>query len=603
MLHDTLMARARAGEHVLILPPGTFRLQVPLVFDKSFSGTDEAPVVIRGAPEGSTLSGGRPVGDWRNVGDDGVAVDPRLPAVSRPYVRIAGLPPEAFPALPPEMPRGFGRSPVDPPPLLYFRGEPMPQARWPDAGYLRITSLPEGEQGRIFGFTEPPPAGLGLESDPWLSGYWYHDYADERVPAAAIDVGQRTIRLGPIPLHYGMRVGQRFAVENALSALDRPGEWYLDRERRLLYFWPPAPIAEGDVELAWAPVLLRIEGARHLRIEGVRLERARTNAVLMQDVDDVILRDCEIRGTGANAVTVAGTRSGLERCSIRSVGAAGVVLSGGDRQTLSPAANFVRDSEIADFARLTRTYAPGIVMDGVGQIASRNRIHGAPHSGIRFAGNDHVIEGNLLYDLMHETGDAGAIYTGRDWTARGTLIRDNTLCNLYSPFPGGAKGVYLDDLASGISIMDNRFHNVQDAIFIGGGSDNIVARNIVVGGQRPITLDARGLTWAKDKLFAPRPSGWDMRARLEQVPWSQEPYASRYPALLLIFGDEPGVPKRNIIDSNRLLGTKVMQLDKLVIDRQLVINNTEGSHSEFEMGQLFPTVCLDSAGYAELTTR
>ena len=44
---------------------------------------------------------------------------------------------------------------------------------------------------------------------------------------------------------------------------------------------------------------------------------------------------------------------------------------------------------------------------------------------IVFGGNEHLIEFNEIHDVCHESNDAGAIYGGRDWTMRGTVIRYN----------------------------------------------------------------------------------------------------------------------------------------------------------------------------------
>ena len=40
----------------------------------------------------------------------------------------------------------------------------------------------------------------------------------------------------------------RFYVENALEELDQPGEWCLDSEEGVLYFWPPTgSVEDADV--------------------------------------------------------------------------------------------------------------------------------------------------------------------------------------------------------------------------------------------------------------------------------------------------------------------------------------------------------------------
>ena len=59
----------------------------------------------------------------------------------------------------------------------------------------------------------------------------------------------------------------------------------------------------------------------------------------------------------------------------------------------------------ADCARWRRVYTPGISLQGVGNRASHNLIHNAPHMAMGFGGNDHLTEFNELDHLCAETGD------------------------------------------------------------------------------------------------------------------------------------------------------------------------------------------------------
>jgi hypothetical protein len=59
---------------------------------------------------------------------------------------------------------------------------------------------------------------------------------------------------------------------------------------------------------------------------------------------------------------------------------------------------------------------PPIRFDGVGTNVSHNHMHDTPHNVITFTGNNHNIEYNRIHDAVQDTGDAGAIYTGKDWT-------------------------------------------------------------------------------------------------------------------------------------------------------------------------------------------
>ena len=103
----------------------------------------------------------------------------------------------------------------------------------------------------------------------------------------------------------------------------------------------------------------------------------------------------------------------------------GIVLSGGDRQNLTPANDIIRNSIVTRFGVDNPAYRPGIAIFGVGMTVEGCAIGNGPHSGIMIAGNDNQIERNELYSLVQETRDAGAIYMGRDWTNRGNVFAKN----------------------------------------------------------------------------------------------------------------------------------------------------------------------------------
>ena len=116
--------------------------------------------------------------------------------------------------------------------------------------------------------------------------------------------------------------------------------------------------------------------------------------------------------------------------------------------------------------------------------------------GIHFSGNDHVIEGNELFNVCHESNDAGAMYAGRDWSMRGTVIRRNFLHHINGFEGRGCVGVYLDDMFCGTEITQNVFYQVTRAAFIGGGRDCTVADNVFVDCTRALHIDARAMNWA-----------------------------------------------------------------------------------------------------------
>jgi hypothetical protein len=438
---------------------------------------------------------------------------------------------------------------------LFFQDRPMTVARWPNQGFTHIVEVVGGQpydiRGTVgdrvgkFTYEGDRPKRWAGEKDVWVHGYWFWDWSDQRHKVESIDTERRIISVAP-PYHgYGYRKGQWFYAFNILAELDSPGEWYLDRETGILYFWPPAPIDQGTAVVSMLPSLLTLRDTSYVTIRGVILEAARGTAVTISGGTRNQVVGCTIRNLGGYGISVAGgTQNGVVGCDIYETGDGGISLVGGDRKTLTPARHYAENNHIHHYSRWNRMYQPAISMSGVGNRAAHNLIHDAPHEAIAFSGNDHVIEFNEIHNVCSESNDAGAIYCGRDWTMRGTVIRNNFLHHITGFEQRGCVGVYLDDMLCGIKIQGNVFYRVTRAAFIGGGRDNIIENNIFVDCDPAVHIDARALNWASDIVDT------TMKNNLLAMPYQQPPWSDRYPELLRILQDDPAAPKGNVVARN-----------------------------------------------------
>ena len=66
---------------------------------------------------------------------------------------------------------------------------------------------------------------------------------------------------------------------------------------------------------------------------------------------------------------------------------------------------------MTNYARIRRTYTPGVGWLGVGFYVGECSLSNGPHSGILGFGNDGLFENNLLRDLAYEATDSGAWYS------------------------------------------------------------------------------------------------------------------------------------------------------------------------------------------------
>ena len=540
----------------VVVRGGTYSIEQPLEFTIGDSGTKDAPISYRAAPGKSVrLLGGKVVTNWKPVTDADLLG--KLDESARGQVKQADLRTLGI--------TDFG-SPSGGGVELFFNGEPMTVSRWPNEGFVPIVNV-LGETERdvrgtkgcaegIFEYEGERPKRWVAERDAWVHGYWFWDWAEQRHKIKSIDTEKRSIEIQP-PYHgYGYRKGQWFYAFNLLSEIDRPGEWYVDRENGVLYFWPPSPVEEGEAIVSVLPTMVTLKDVSHFALRGFTIEAVRGAAITMSGGAENRIVACTIRNVGGWAVTVSGGRGhGVVGCDMYQMGGGGISLSGGNRTTLTPAGHFAENNHIHHYARVKRVYQPGITLQGVGNRAAHNLIHNAPHMGMGFGGNDHLIEFNEMHSVCYESNDAGAIYTGRNWTMRGTIIRHNYLHHINGFRGRGCVGVYLDDMFCGTEISGNLFYRVTRAAFIGGGRDCIVKNNLFVDCNPSLHIDARALGWAHGHSDMWIKEGRE-KGTLSGIRYKEPPYSERYPELVNILDDEPAAPKGNRVSCNVSFGGK-----------------------------------------------
>ncbi len=537
-----------AGGVTVEIRGGVYELATPLKFSTEDSGEAYAPVVYRARPgEEVRLVGGVEIKSFRPVAD--AAVLKRLDESARGKVLQADL--NALGVQ--DFGQAVGLNRLE----LFFQDKPMTLARWPNEGFVRIVDLVGGAPHRIHGipgdkigrftYEGDRPTRWLTEKDVWLHGYWFWDWADQRQRVESIDPARRVIAVSP-PYHsYGYRKNQWYYALNLLPELDSPGEWYLDRASGILYFWPPAPLEQGKVLASVIPSLITLEKAAHLTFSGLTLEACRGTAIEARSVHNVRILGCTIRNVGGWAVSLSGAESGVAGCDIYQTGDGGITLRGGDRETLTPAGLAADNNHIHHYSRWNRISRPAVSLQGVGNRATHNLIHNAPHQAMSFGGNDHTIEFNEIHSVCYESNDAGAIYAGRNWTMRGTRIRYNYFHHINGFEGRGCVGVYLDDQFCGTEIFGNLFYKVTRAAMIGGGRDCTIANNVFVDCLPATHVDARGLGWAA--------RGRDgLERSLNSLPYQGPLWAKRYPKLVNILDDDPMAPKGNLIARNICVG-------------------------------------------------
>lgn len=563
---DALRASRPASETnfhgaAIQLRAGSYPLDHAFALESHDGGTQSAPVTWRAYQnEEVHLTGGADVKNWTPVTD--ASVLGRLDPAARGHVLQADLPAQGITNYGKLTARGFNHGGAPAALELFFQNRPMPLARWPNGEeWAIIKDAPKGPEGGVFTCDTDRLVRWTNAPDAWVHGYWTFDWADSHEKIASIDPA--THQIATVPPHgaYGYKPGRRFYALNIFEELDAPGEWYLERTTGILYFWPPEPLKDGStvVSLLEGP-MVTIKNATNLVLRGMIIEAARSAAVQITDSQDCMVAGCTIRNMGTDGVIIrGGARCGVQSCEVYEVGDTGIELSGGNRKTLEPAGHYAENCRIHNHSRWDRTYHPAIAINGVGNRAAHNAISDGPHNAILMGGNDHMVEYNEISRVCTQTGDAGAVYMGRDLAQRGTVVRYNyfhdigpTINATQSDRYTEVMAVYLDDCYCGVTIQGNLFVRAGRAIMLGGGRDNTIENNIFVDCNPAMHVDQRGKGWAA-KYFAPD-GEWQMFQHLKAVPYNQPPYSTRYVHLANILEDDPPAAKYNRILRNIRFG-------------------------------------------------
>lgn len=483
---------------------------------------------------------------------------------------------------------------VTPAPLeLFFNGNAMTLARYPNKGYIKIgkiidkgsvpRSLDKSNRGGKFQYNDARHAKWYGQEDVWLSGTFNYGYADDYINIKSIDTVQKTVQLAS-PHLYGIGSGrdfQQYAAINILEELDSPGEWYLDRKTGVLYFWPPSNIEKSSIMVSMleSPIVA-MEGVSNVTISGITFEVTRGIGIYMERGNHNTIIGCTVRNIGNTGIVMgqgamrlkedmsiddykgvavsriigdfqnhiynntgwdrlAGTNHRIQSCDVYNTGSGGIFLSGGSKVHLINGNNVVENCKIHDYNLRNKFLWAGINVNGCGNIVSHNEVYNAEFQGIFVYGNEHIFEYNNVHDVTTNSDDTSPWYIGRDPSSRGNIVRYNYFHHIGNPNRMNM-GIYCDDASTGVTVYGNVFYDLKvnhGVLFSNGGWDLKMKNNIII---EPISnsfvISAAFYTWAKPQAAQFYGENGLLRKRLlEAVKFNEPPYSTRYPSLLPYF--------------------------------------------------------------------
>jgi hypothetical protein len=268
-----------------------------------------------------------------------------------------------------------------------------------------------------------------------------------------------------------------------------------------------------------------------------------------------------------------GTGHRILSCDIYDTGAGGVMLGGGDRKTLAPGNNMVKNCNIYRVNRWDRTYKAPVNVDGVGNSIVNNHLHHCPGSAVYLHGNDHVVEYNEMDHVLKDCSDMGAIYMGRDPSETGHSFCYNFFHNIKNYHKGGhgVQAIFFDDCSfGGARIIGNVFYKTgsTNPIKFNGGGNCEIRNNIFIDCQKPVGGGKDNT--ARCRKFMKKGLGHE-RVRVH-VDITKPPYSTRYPNLLAVY--ENKLPVVTKLECNYVVSN---DMSEFIDGKNMNFNLKEGS--------------------------
>jgi hypothetical protein len=519
----------KGGVRILI-GGGSYLIQETFTLTSRDSGTKEAPVIYQAKPNQMPIfHGGIRIKAWKPISDD--KTRERLEPSVRNRVLVADLKILGV--------KNWGdATAIRRRPELFVDGQPQTLARWPNEGFVKTGEILGKETFKVwntitgcrdgkFRYLGGRPGRWLDETDIRLYGYWFWDWFEEYQKVSSIDADARSFTLSPPYSNYGYRKDQRYYAVNVFRELDASGEWYLDRKAGFIYWLAPEGIewekAETVLSVFDQPFIVLNE-VENVILHGLSLQQGRSDGIHILGGADCLVSGCILRQLGGDAIIINGGRHhGIFGCTMNTLGCGGTRINGGDRQALTPGHHFVENCSISDISRIKRTYAPAVHLDGCGNRIAHNLFEKIPSSAMRIEGNEHIIELNVIRNVVHESDDQGGLDMWGNPLYRGVVIRWNRWSDIRGGTHNGAAGIRLDDMISGVTVHGNIFERCGSVVFgavqIHGGKENFVDGNLFADCYAGISFSR----WGRKRWLE------SIQRFLKQA--SQSPYSSRYPEL------------------------------------------------------------------------
>lgn len=425
---------------------------------------------------------------------------------------------------------------------FFINGQKQAIGRWPNRtaanqGYL---SMKWASGSTRLSSKSIPDASVWQGADLVVrTNRWLIDWSP------ILDTHGDTLTIRPCSYDIDREFG--FFIKNHPRTLDRPGEWYFNRQSQKIMFYSAKKPESLEITVPCIESLISIPGQKYITIENLILKGSLGNALVTDRSANITIRNSEFVNSGENAVLATKCYKILfEGNTVLDANNLGIEFQSCKGTVVTQ--NSIKNVGINPAVGSNGISFIGIGIEGVSNLLEYNRIDSIGYIGLRFDGDSTVVRYNVISNTNMVKDDGGGIYTwnGDRWTNVSRKIIGNIVwnslgagCGTNDSLSVSAEGIYIDGGSNDVEITGNTVYNCANiGLFINNASKIVARNNLIYNCKSLLQVRAEGMPLGANRMNVVKNNTFVARTSSQRI------------GNFISDEGEEGIKRLGVIDSN-----------------------------------------------------
>lgn len=308
------------------------------------------------------------------------------------------------------------------------------------------------------------------------------DYYSKTIVNFNSATGEVTLNSGAWPTRY-IEVGTMFYFSNHKNLVDDVGEWYYDSVDDSVFLY--SEVEPNNITMCTiTDEAIDIRNSDYITIENIVIRDYANDAVYGNNVESIVFDNVDFKYIYGNAIYVHDGADNLDVQNSSFIGINKLGILAYSHNALINNNTFNDIGLVKNFNAVAPVQSSAIQSHGSNAIISNNIITDCGYAGIRYMGENSIVEYNVVKNFNLTWHDGGAIYTYNQTAsvigARNSIVRNNIVHGISGFDDLGYNwysiGIYCDGYSYDLTILNNTIINCYASMWL-HHNRNIITKN------------------------------------------------------------------------------------------------------------------------------